>query len=100
MIFQGLAEERLQGWTAASRRASEDVAHWRKVVGVDLERALGVNLFRVLEWREMEVFRALDSNSTLSSMSGCGERFPFDFHRSDVIRDNALRHTTTGNIAK
>jgi len=55
MIFQGVAEEELQGWTAASCRASEAVAYWRKVVGVDLERALDTNLFRVLEWGGMEV---------------------------------------------
>lgn len=55
MIFRGVAEEELQGWTAANSRASEDVAHWRKVVGVDLERALDTNLFRVLEWGGMEV---------------------------------------------
>jgi hypothetical protein len=55
MIFQGVAEEDLQGWTAASCRASEDVAHWRKIVGVDLERSSDTNLFRVLEWGGMEV---------------------------------------------
>jgi len=55
MIFQGVAEEDLQGWAAASCRASEDVAHWRKVVGVDLERTSDTNLFRVLEWGGMEV---------------------------------------------
>lgn len=55
MIFQGVAEEELQGWTAASCRASEDVAHWREIVGVDLERTSDTNLFRVLEWGGMEV---------------------------------------------
>jgi hypothetical protein len=55
MIFQGVTEEKLQGWTEASCRASEDVTHWKKVVGVDLERALDTNLFRVLEWGGMEV---------------------------------------------
>lgn len=55
MIFQGVVEEELQDWAGASSRASEDVAHWRKVVGVDLERTLDVNLFRVLEWGGMEV---------------------------------------------
>ncbi|KIM37627.1 hypothetical protein M413DRAFT_448413 [Hebeloma cylindrosporum] len=57
MIFQGLAEQELQDWTTASSRASEDVTRWRKVVGVDLERTLDANLFRVLEWGGMEVLR-------------------------------------------
>lgn len=55
MIFKGVAEEELQSWTSASCRASEDVAHWRKIVGIDLERSLDVNLFRVLEWGGMEI---------------------------------------------
>ncbi|KIM37626.1 hypothetical protein M413DRAFT_30812 [Hebeloma cylindrosporum] len=58
MIFQGVPEEELHGWAAASSRASEDVAYWRKVVGVDLERTLNANLFRVLEWGGMEVRRS------------------------------------------
>ncbi|KIM37604.1 hypothetical protein M413DRAFT_258194 [Hebeloma cylindrosporum] len=61
MIFQGLAEEELQDWTTASSRATEDVAHWRKVVGVDLERTQDANLFRVLEWGGMEVLRSSSS---------------------------------------
>ena len=55
MIFTGVAEEELQNWTGASCRASEDVVHWRKIVGVDLERSSDINLFRVLEWGGMEI---------------------------------------------
>ena len=55
MIFTGVTEEELQNWTAASCRASEDVVHWRKIVGVDLERSSDNNLFRVLEWGGMEI---------------------------------------------
>ena len=55
MIFTGVAEGELQNWTTASCRASEDAAHWRKIVGVDLERSSDVNLFRVLEWGGMEI---------------------------------------------
>ena len=55
MIFTGVAEEELHNWTGASCRASEDVANWRKMVGVDLERSSDINLFRVLEWGGMEI---------------------------------------------
>ena len=55
MIFTGVAEEELHNWTGASCRASEDVANWRKIVGVDLERSSDINLFRVLEWGGMEI---------------------------------------------
>ena len=55
MIFTGVTEEELQSWPAAGCRASEDVVHWRKIVGVDLERCSDNNLFRVLEWGGMEI---------------------------------------------
>ncbi|KDR73265.1 hypothetical protein GALMADRAFT_251860 [Galerina marginata CBS 339.88] len=55
MVFQGVADEDLGQWSAATSKAGADVSWWREVVGVDLERALDEKLFRVLEWGGMEV---------------------------------------------
>lgn len=45
-------------WAQAQARVAHDVAMWREVVGVDLEKARNVDLSRVLEWGGMEVLRA------------------------------------------
>ncbi|KAJ7177123.1 hypothetical protein C8R46DRAFT_1078198 [Mycena filopes] len=53
MLFKGIADDALSGWSEAD--AVNDGEHWRKVVGVDVERAADATLFRVLEWGGMEV---------------------------------------------
>ncbi|KDR73266.1 hypothetical protein GALMADRAFT_125361 [Galerina marginata CBS 339.88] len=58
MVFQGITDEDLPQWSAATSKAEADLSWWREVVGVDLERALDEKLFRVLEWGGMEVLTA------------------------------------------
>lgn len=56
MLFQGVQSAELGAWTAAQARASEDVSHWRDVVGLDAhDRFADKSLSRVLEWGAMEV---------------------------------------------
>lgn len=55
MLFQGVNEADLEGWGPAEVRASKNTDIWRDIVGVDVERAMDVSLFRVLEWGGMEV---------------------------------------------
>lgn len=58
MLFRGVREDKLSlDWPHAQARAEDDVAWWKGVVGVDLERASDPSLFRVLEWGGMEVKR-------------------------------------------
>lgn len=57
MLFKGVCEENLDLWQEAQARADDDVAMWRDVVGVDIEKASDEKLFRVLEWGGMEVLR-------------------------------------------
>ena len=58
MLFRGVQEDKLGlEWPHAQARAEDDVAWWKGVVGVDLEKANDTNLFRVLEWGGMEVKR-------------------------------------------
>jgi hypothetical protein len=57
MLFKGVPEDRLHDWPDARAKAEDGVDWWKGVVGVDLERALDTNLFRVLEWGGMEVLR-------------------------------------------
>ncbi|KAJ7496729.1 hypothetical protein FB451DRAFT_201882 [Mycena latifolia] len=51
MLFKGVPSEKVDAWSASS----EGPERWREVVGVDVERALDADLFRVLEWGGMEV---------------------------------------------
>ncbi|KAJ7177189.1 hypothetical protein C8R46DRAFT_989342 [Mycena filopes] len=55
MLFTGIADDALGGWSDAS--AGDDGERWIKVVGVDVERAADVKLFRVLEWGGREVLK-------------------------------------------
>lgn len=57
MLFKGVREENLNLWQEAQARANDDVAMWRDIVGVDVEKASDEKLFRVLEWGGMEVLR-------------------------------------------
>jgi hypothetical protein len=57
MLFQGIREEELGVWKDAEERATEDVARWSKVVGVDEGKWKDETLFRVLEWGGMEVVK-------------------------------------------
>lgn len=58
MLFKGVQEERLGECTGAQSKASEDVAWWRDVVGMNFDRARDESLYRVLEWGGMEVLKA------------------------------------------
>ncbi len=55
MLFQGVEEKDLTQWSQAQLRTNEDVSHWARVIGVDLEKAMDAKLYRVLEWGGMEV---------------------------------------------
>ncbi|TCD66901.1 hypothetical protein EIP91_000740 [Steccherinum ochraceum] len=56
MIFQGVSPDEVGFWSAAQARAGDDVAHWRRVVGLTAEDQLqDKSLSRVLEWGGMEV---------------------------------------------
>jgi hypothetical protein len=56
MLFKAVPEEFLESkWPCAMARARDDVEWWADVVGIDLDRALNAQLFRVLEWGGMEV---------------------------------------------
>lgn len=55
MLFRGVEGNELEAWDAARERAGQSTDGWREVVGVNLEKALDVGLFRVLEWGGMEV---------------------------------------------
>ncbi|KAJ7092302.1 hypothetical protein B0H15DRAFT_833419 [Mycena belliarum] len=57
MLFRGIADEERGLWSDA-KPAADDVNRWAGVVGVDIDRALDVSLFRVLEWGGMEVLGA------------------------------------------
>jgi hypothetical protein len=54
MLFKGVDESELQSWESARAKA-EDPSVWRDVVGVDVDKAADVGLFRVLEWGGVEV---------------------------------------------
>ncbi|KAJ7828776.1 hypothetical protein B0H14DRAFT_2452256 [Mycena olivaceomarginata] len=54
MLFKGIADDALGDWREA-KSTENDVERWRKVVGVDVDRALDTAPFRVLEWGGMEV---------------------------------------------
>ncbi|KAJ7736050.1 hypothetical protein DFH07DRAFT_753617, partial [Mycena maculata] len=54
MLFKNISSDELADWVEALHPNSEDVAgRWAGVAGIDVERALDVNLFRVLEWGGM-----------------------------------------------
>ncbi|TCD66903.1 hypothetical protein EIP91_000742 [Steccherinum ochraceum] len=56
MIFQGVSPDEVGSWSAAQARAGDDVALWRRVVGLAAEDQLqDKSLSRVLEWGGMEV---------------------------------------------
>jgi len=55
MLFQGVDSEDIGRWSKAQLKASEDVAFWVKIMGVDVGRTLDKHLFRVIEWGGMEV---------------------------------------------
>jgi len=59
MIFRGVKDDELDEWTRARESVDKDVSFWQDVVGVDVQKALNTNLFRVLEWGGMEVVRGL-----------------------------------------
>ncbi|KLO11501.1 hypothetical protein SCHPADRAFT_905930 [Schizopora paradoxa] len=55
MIFCGVSEDD-ERWNEARSRAGQEVTEvWKDAVGIDVERASDVSLFRVLEWGGMEV---------------------------------------------
>jgi len=58
MIFQGVPNEDLGKWLAASSTHK----NWAALVGVDLPRASDTNLFRVLEWGGMEATPPISSS--------------------------------------
>ncbi|CAA7263616.1 unnamed protein product [Cyclocybe aegerita] len=53
--YERINDDALDHWSVAKAKAIEDVNLWRNIVGVDLDRAKDTSLFRVLEWRGMEV---------------------------------------------
>ncbi|KAJ7762938.1 hypothetical protein B0H16DRAFT_1368503 [Mycena metata] len=55
MLFKGIADDDAVGAWAGARAADDDGERWRRVVGLDAERAADASLFRVLEWGGMEV---------------------------------------------
>ncbi|KAK0459005.1 uncharacterized protein EV420DRAFT_1679783 [Desarmillaria tabescens] len=58
MLFKGISEDRLGGWSGAISRSQDGVEWWRDVVGlISEERQSNEKLFRVLEWEGMEVKR-------------------------------------------
>ncbi len=56
MLFRGVKAHELHAWERAYDRAREPVSHWVDKVGINLERTLDTQLFRVIEWGGMEVF--------------------------------------------
>jgi hypothetical protein len=56
MLYKGVRGECLQSdWPKAVARSKEEVTWWRDVIGVNVNRALDAQLYRVLEWGGMEV---------------------------------------------
>ncbi|KAL1738463.1 hypothetical protein HDZ31DRAFT_50954, partial [Schizophyllum fasciatum] len=55
MLFKGVSEEELPGWSSAQLRAHEPATRWTDVVGVQQDSTLNAGLFRVIEWGGMEV---------------------------------------------
>jgi hypothetical protein len=55
MVFKGVPIDCLAEWPNATAKAEADVRLWRDVTGIDLEKTLDAQLFRVLEWGGMEV---------------------------------------------
>ncbi|ESK90975.1 ubiquitin family protein [Moniliophthora roreri MCA 2997] len=55
MLFRGVCAEDVAEWHESVKKADLDVEMWREIVGVDIDRALDKDLFRVLEWGGMEV---------------------------------------------
>jgi len=75
MLFKGITDDDLPNWENARARVatggvrSSSVAWWKDVVGVDLDKALDVRLYRALEWGGMEVLRP-GNNSNLDVRGG------------------------------
>ncbi|KAK2462516.1 hypothetical protein APHAL10511_005486 [Amanita phalloides] len=58
MLFRGVDGQSVADWSAAAERAQDmDVAKWKTIVGVDVEKMSCEELFRVLEWGGMEVYQ-------------------------------------------
>jgi hypothetical protein len=56
MLFKGVKEECIKDeWPNAVACVDKAVLWWRDVVGVEADRALDPQLYRVLEWGGMEV---------------------------------------------
>jgi len=55
MLFKGIGTEDVGEWEASQKRAEEDVHRWIDVVGVDVQRTINTQLFRVIEWGGMEL---------------------------------------------
>ncbi|KAI0088381.1 hypothetical protein BDY19DRAFT_994282 [Irpex rosettiformis] len=55
MLFRGIEENNLVDWEDAHARATADVSFWTEVVGVSVDKASDVGLYRVLEWGGMEI---------------------------------------------
>jgi len=55
MVFKGIEELELEGWSAARMRVNDDISAWIDIVGVDVRRTVDKDLFRVIEWGGMEV---------------------------------------------
>jgi hypothetical protein len=55
MLFKGVDEKELESWAEARIKAGDNPNVWRDIVGVNVEKAGNVGLFRVLEWGGMEV---------------------------------------------
>ncbi|KAI3601457.1 ubiquitin family protein [Moniliophthora roreri] len=55
MLFRGVCAEDVAEWRESVKKADLDVEMWREIVGVDIDKALDKDLFRVLEWGGMEV---------------------------------------------
>jgi ubiquitin C len=55
MLFRGVDEGDLALWVEASERKNDPVDFWRDVVGVEVDRLQDASVFRMLEWRGMEV---------------------------------------------
>ncbi|QRV81696.1 ubiquitin family protein [Ceratobasidium sp. AG-Ba] len=51
MLFCGVEESNVDEW----RGAVKDVDEWKSIVGVDVQKATDISIFRVLEWGGMEV---------------------------------------------
>jgi hypothetical protein len=57
MLFKGVSVDFLPEWPNALAKTDIDVGFWADVVGVDLDKTLDAQLYRVLEWGGMEVLR-------------------------------------------